>query len=152
MKFSSQEVALLRALQGDAAASLADLAATAGVATSTAWRKVQEFEKLGLIRGRVALLDPAQADARLCVFATVRLADHAEASIAAFATVIRAHPEIMEAHAVSGTADYILKIRCRDVETYEQFMTHTLLRSPVVKSVVSSFSLKELKYTTALPL
>ena len=117
MKFSSQEVALLRALQGDAASSLADLAATAGVATSTAWRKVQEFEKLGLIRGRVALLDPAQADARLCVFATVRLADHAEASIAAFATVIRAHPEIMEAHAVSGTADYILKIRCRDVET-----------------------------------
>ncbi len=152
MKFSDQEAALLRVLQGDAALSLSDLAEQAGMATSTAWRKVQEFEKLGLIRGRVALLDPARADVRLCVFATVRLADHAEASIAGFATVIRAHPEIMEAHAISGTADYILKIRCRDVEAYETFMTHTLLRSPFVKSVVSSFSLKELKYTTALPL
>lgn len=152
MKFSDQERRLLGAMQSNAAASLAELAQAAGMATSTVWRKVQEFEKVGLIKGRVALLDPAKADARLCVFATVRLSDHAEASIAGFATVIAAHSQIMEAHAVSGTADYILKIRCRDVEAYETFMTHTLLRSPFVKSVVSSFSLKELKYTTALPL
>ena len=152
MKFSDQERALLRALQADAAASLAELAERAGMATSTVWRKVQEFENLGLLKGRVALLDPAKADVRLCVFATVRLADHAEAAIAGFASVIRSHPQIMEAHAISGTADYILKIRCKDVEAYEAFMTHSLLRSPFVKSVVSSFSLKELKYTTALPL
>ncbi|MDX8350820.1 Lrp/AsnC family transcriptional regulator [Cognatiyoonia sp. IB215182] len=152
MKFSDQEQTLLRILQGNAALSLAELAEQSGMATSTVWRKVQEFENIGLLKGRVALLDPAKADARLCVFATVRLADHAEASIAGFATIIRSHPEIMEAHAISGTADYILKIRCKDVEAYEAFMTHTLLRSPLVKSVVSSFSLKELKYTTALPL
>ncbi|MCK0095261.1 Lrp/AsnC family transcriptional regulator [Yoonia sp. F2084L] len=152
MEFSDQERRLLVAMQANAAASLAELADKAGIATSTVWRKVQEFEKLGLIKGRVALLDPAKADVRLCVFATVRLSDHGEASIAGFATVIDAHPQIMEAHAVSGTADYILKIRCRDVEAYEAFMTHTLLRSKFVKSVVSSFSLKELKYTTALPL
>ncbi len=152
MKLSDQERRLLQAVQADAAASLANLAAAAGIATSTAWRKVQEFEKLGLIKGRVALLDPALADARLCVFATVRLGDHSEEAIAGFATVIRSHPQIMEAHAISGTADYMLKIRCRDVEGYETFMTHHLLRSRYVKSVVSSFSLKELKYTTALPL
>jgi len=152
MKYSDQERALLGALQADAAASLAELAERAGMATSTVWRKVQEFEKLGLIKGRVALLDPVLADARLCVFATVRLDDHSEDAIAGFARVIRSHSQIMEAHAISGTADYMLKIRCRDVEVYEAFMTHHLLRSPFVKSVVSSFSLKELKYTTALPL
>lgn len=152
MKFSDQDRSLLKALQSNAGASLADLAERAGIATSTAWRKVQEFEATGLLRRRVALLDPAKANVRLCVFATVRLADHAESAIAGFASVISAHPQIMEAHAISGTADYILKIRCADVETYETFMTHTLLRSPFVKSVVSSFSLKELKYTTALPL
>ncbi|WP_341367202.1 Lrp/AsnC family transcriptional regulator [Yoonia sp. BS5-3] len=152
LEFSDQERALLRVLQGDAGLSLAELAEAAGMASSTVWRKVQEFEKLGLIRGRVALLDPAKADARLCVFATVRLSDHAEEAIAGFSAVIAAHPEIMEAHAISGSADYILKIRCADVESYERFMTQSLLRSPLVKSVVSSFSLKELKYTTALPL
>ena len=152
MKFSGQEWALLQALQSNAALSLAELAEVAGVGTSTAWRKVQEFEAAGIIRGRVALLDPARTGAGLCIFATVRLSDHSEATIAAFSRVIRSHPEIMEAHSISGTSDYMLKIRCADVAAYEAFMTHNLLRNDTVKSVESSFSLKELKYTTALPL
>lgn len=152
MKFSDQERELLRALQRDGAASLAELGARAGMAASTVWRKLQEFDAAGLIRGRVALLDPGRAGARLCIFASVRLADHSESAVAAFASIVRSHPEIMEAHKISGTSDYILKIRCADVEAYEAFMSHNLLRSPHVKSVVSSFSLKELKYTTELPL
>lgn len=152
MKFSDQEKALLRALQSNAALSLAELAEAAGVGTSTAWRKVQEFESVGILRGRVALLDPAKAGAGLCIFATVRLVDHSEATIAAFSRVIRSHPEIMEAHSISGASDYMLKIRCGDVAAYEAFMTHNLLRNEAVKSVESSFALKELKYTTALPL
>jgi len=152
MKFSDQELSLLRELQRDAAASLAELAERTGMASSTVWRKVQEFEAAGLLVRRVALLDPAKAGRRLCIFATVRLADHSEAAIAGFSRLVATHPEIMEAHAVSGTADYILKIRCSDVEAYEHFMSHNLLRTPFVKSVVSSFSLRQLKYTTALPL
>lgn len=122
------------------------------MAASTVWRKVQELEATGVIRGRVALLDPKKAGLGLCVFATVRLAEHGEAAVAGFASIVRSHPEIMEAHAISGTADYILKIRCADVESYEVFMSQVLLRSAIVKSVVSSFSLRELKYTTELPL
>lgn len=152
MKFSDQERALLRAIQSDAGASLSDLAEQVGMATSTVWRKLQEFEASGLIRSKVSLLDPARADVRLCTFATVRLVDHSEDAIARFAAMIAAHPQIMEAHAISGSADYMLKIRSRDVDAYEAFMTQTLLRSELVKSVVSSFSLKQLKYTTALPL
>ena len=149
---SDTDRALLRLLQADASLSLAELAERAGVATSTVWRRVQEYEASGLIKGRVALLDPALADARLCVFASVRLADHDEASVRGFATLVAAHPEILEAHAIAGSADYMLKIRCRDVESYEAFMTQTLLRNGHIKSVNSAFSLKQLKYTTALPL
>lgn len=152
MKISDQDRRLLEALQADSNQSLADLAATCGIGTSTVWRKVQDFEAAGLIKGRVALLDPKAAGAGLCVFATVRLQTHSEETVNAFARILRSHPEIMEAHAISGTADYILKVRCRDVESYEAFMTKTLLRSEVVKSVNSTFSLNELKYTTALPL
>lgn len=143
---------LLSALQQDAGQSLAELAEAANLATSTVWRKVQEFEKAGLITGRVALLNPKAVGAGLCTFATVRLNDHSEDAINAFARVVATSPRIMEAHAISGAADYMLKIRCRDVEDYEQFLTHHLLRRPEVRSVVSAFSLKTLKFTTALPL
>jgi Lrp/AsnC family transcriptional regulator len=152
MKFSDQDRAILRAIQADASASLAALSEAMGMAPSTLWRKLQDFEASGLIRRRVALLDPAKAGVKLCVFAQVTLASHAEEAVAAFARMVGAHPEILECHAVSGTADYILKIRVADVEAYEAFMTAHLLRSPHVRAVVSSFSLRELKSTTALPL
>ncbi len=152
MEFTYQERLLLREIQADASASLAELGERAGMAASTVWRKLQEFEAAGLIRGRVALLDPAKAGAKLCVFAQVSLENHAEATVKGFVRMVLGHPEILECHAVSGTADYIMKIRVADVEAYEAFMSANLLRSQHVRTVVSSFSLRELKYTTALPL
>ncbi len=152
MQLSDPERALLREMQRDAGQPLAALGRRVGMAQSTVSRKLQEFEAAGLIRGRVVLLDPSRAGAKLCVFASVSLEDHSEEAVRDFAAIVAAHPEILECHAVSGTADYILKIRVADVEAYEQFMTHALLRNPHVRSVVSSFSLKEIKYATALPL
>ncbi|KRS15990.1 Lrp/AsnC family transcriptional regulator [Roseovarius indicus] len=151
MKFSDQEKALLREIQQDSAASLAALADRVGMAQSTLWRKLQEFDAAGIVTARVALLDPAKVGAKLCVFATVSLQDHSEASLAAFSRLVDRHPEILECHAITGTADYMLKIHTADVESYEHFMTHALLRSDVVQAVHSSFSLKALKRTTSLP-
>ena len=152
MKFSDLERQLLREIQADASLSLAELSARIGMAQSTLWRKLQEFEVAGVIRARVALLDPAKVGAKLCVLAQISLADHSEASVSGFTALVRRLPEVLECHSVSGQADYMLKVRVRDVEAYEVFMSHNLLRSPFVRAVMSSFVLKEIKATTALPL
>jgi Lrp/AsnC family transcriptional regulator len=152
MEFTDPERMLLREIQRDSALSLAELSTRCGMAQSTVWRKLQEFEAAGLIRARVALLDPAKVGAKLCVLASIRLHDHSEEAVAGFTRMVGHHPEILECHSVSGTADYILKVRVADVEAYEAFMSLNLLRSPYVRSVVSSFVLKEIKATTALPL
>ena len=152
MELNDQEKALLREIQRDVATPLAELGSRVGMAQSTVWRKLQEFEAAGLVRARVALLDPAKAGAKLCVFAAISLEDHTDEAVRDFAAIVTAHPEILECHAVSGTSDYILKIRVADVEAYDRFMTQTLLRNRHVRSVVSSFALREVKYATALPL
>lgn len=142
----------MREIQRDASRSLGALSEETGVAQSTLWRRLQEFEASGLIRGRVAVLDADRAGCKLCVLANVSLHDHTEEAVAAFSNLVQRHPEIMECHAVSGNSDYIIKVRVSDVEAYERFMTHNLLRNPHVRSVVSSFSLKEIKYATEVPL
>jgi len=152
MELTDPERAILREIQRDTSISLGDIAQRVGMAQSTVWRKLQDLEAAGVIRGRVALLNPAKTGSKLCVFASVSLSDHSAEALDDFARVVGSHPEIMECHALSGTADYILKVRVADVEAYEQFMTHNLLRNAHVRSVVSSFALKELKYTTELPL
>lgn len=152
MEFSDHEKAILREMQADASRPLAELSARTGIAPSTLWRKVNELEAAGVIRARVALLDPAKVGAKLCVLAQISLADHSEASVAGFTALVRRLPEVLECHSLSGQADYMLKVRVRDVEAYESFMSYNLLRSPFVRAVVSSFVLKEIKATTALPL
>ncbi|MCY1127985.1 Lrp/AsnC family transcriptional regulator [Frigidibacter sp. RF13] len=152
MEISPQEIPILREIQRDAALSLAELSSRTGIAQSTLWRKLNEMEAAGVIRARVALLDPAKVGAKLCVLAQISLMDHSEACVTGFTQLVRRLPEVLECHSVSGQADYMLKVRCRDVEAYEAFMSHHLLRSGFVRAVQSSFVLKEIKATTALPL
>jgi len=100
----------------------------------------------------VTLLDPGKLDLKLCVIAHVTLEDHHEEAVASFASVVLERPEIMECYALSGAFDYMLKIRASDVESYEAFMTRYLMRNPHVRTVVSSFVLRELKFSTELPI
>jgi DNA-binding Lrp family transcriptional regulator len=143
---------LLQLLQADGSLSLAELAEKSGMSQSSAWRKVQDLETAGVIRKRVTLLDPRKLDLKLCVVAHVTLEDHHEEAVASFAAVVQDRPEIMECFALSGTSDYMLKIRAKDVEDYDAFMTRYLMRNPHVRTVVSSFVLRELKFSTELPI
>ena len=152
MKLSDRDKAILREIQRDATASLAVLSERLSMAQSTLWRKLNDLESTGVVTGRVALLDPAKVGAKLCVLALVRLEDHSEEAVAGFTRLVSLHSEILECFKVSGAADYILKIRTADVEAYEAFQTRHLLRSPWVRSVQSSFVLREVKATTELPL
>ena len=152
MELSHQQKALLREIQRDSSLSVAELAERTGTAQSTAWRRLQEFDASGVVRGRVVLLDPDKVDAGFCVFANITLADHSEQAIAGFDSLVKNHTEIQECHKLTGSADYILKIRTKDVAAYEDFMTRNLLRSAYVGAVASSVSLKQLKSTTELPL
>ncbi|RVT85553.1 Lrp/AsnC family transcriptional regulator [Rhodobacteraceae bacterium CCMM004] len=151
MERSDPERALLREVQRDVTTPLAELGRRVGMAQSTVWRKLQEFEAAGLLTARVALLDPVRAGVPLCIFADVTLADHAETTIAGFTALVRAHAEVIECHAVAGASDYVLKIRAADMAAYERFLSGVLLRSQHIRSVQSAFSLKEIKHTTALP-
>ncbi|MEO0918195.1 MAG: Lrp/AsnC family transcriptional regulator [Pseudomonadota bacterium] len=152
MKLNDTDRRILREIQRDVTPSLAVLADRLAIAQSTLWRRINDLEASGVIAKRVALLTPGKVDARLCIFAQVTLEDHSEEAVDAFTRLVELHPEIQECHKVSGLADYVLKIRASDVEAYEMFQTRYLLRNPYVRSVQSSFVLKEVKATTELPL
>ena len=152
-KFSlnAADVAILRRLQIDAAATLEDIASSANLSTASAWRRVKALEEAGVIVGRVALLDPARVGWELCAFADVTLKDHSSGNRRSFERFVASAEEVMECHSLAGARDYLLKVRTADIEAYETFLMERLLAHPAVASAASSFSLRELKHTTALP-
>lgn len=152
MKFSKSETELLRAIQKDVSLSLAELASRCGMAQSTVWRKLQEFDANGLINGRVALINPKKAGCGLTVMTAIKLRDHKPDTGQAFESLVGECPEIVECLAVSGNSDYLLKVRVQDVESYESFLNSSLLCNPILRDVQSSFVLKEMKSTTEIPI
>jgi Lrp/AsnC family transcriptional regulator len=143
---------ILQILQGDADVSMAELGEQVGLSHTPCWRRVKKLEAAGYIRGRVVVLDPERLDLSVNVFVEVHLKAHDEASLNAFETAVREVDEVVEAYTVSGEKDFLLRVVVRDVASYEHLLKHRLVHLPSVGSLSSTFALRQVKYTTKLPL
>ena len=75
-----------------------------------------------------------------------------EPALERFEAAILKRPEVMECYLMTGDFDYLLRIVAADLSAYERFLVENLTRVPGVSSIRSSFALKQVKYSTALPL
>lgn len=152
MKLSSSDRRLLHALQDDVTQSQADLAAAAGLSRTSCWRRVRELEKSGLIRQKTALLDPKLAGFGIEVLLLVAMTEHTDENRRQFESHVQSLPQVLECFSVSGERDYMLQVIARDMDCYTDFLNSQILRHPAVRSASSTFVLKRVKYSTALPL
>ncbi len=143
---------ILALLQEDARLTQAELAKRLAMSQTSCWRRVRQLEESGVIARRVALVDPRAVDLTVSVIASVSLTEHSDANRASFELLVASRPEVVECYSMTGDRDYMLRVVVRDVEAYDRFLTTQLLHHPAVASASSSFALKQVKYTTALPL
>ena len=142
---------LLQALQTDVTQSQVDLAATAGLSRTSCWRRVRELEKSGLIRQKVALLDPKLAGFGIEVLLLVAMTEHTDENRRDFESHVCGLAHVLECFSVSGERDYMLQVVAKDMDSYTDFLNSQILKHPAVRSASSTFVLKRVKYSTALP-
>jgi len=151
MELDPTDRAILSLLQADASLSHAEVGERAGVSAASAWRRIKRLEEEGILRGRVALVDAGRAGLTVQVVVTVTLRSHGDGQREAFEKWAREHPEITTCYALTGDKDYVLHVVVRDMAAYDHFLTGDLLHRDYVASASSSIVLREIKYTTALP-
>jgi Lrp/AsnC family transcriptional regulator len=151
-ELSRSERRLLDAMQKDTTLSQIDLAELSGKSRTSIWRLIREFEEAGLIEGKVALLNPKQLGLQFHVMLSVSMVKHTDRTRKEFEAHVQSLPEVMECYSVSGDRDYVLLIISKDMESYNTFLNTQILDHPSVHSASSSFALRRVKYTTALPL
>ena len=142
---------ILAALQGDASLPIAELAESVGLSSNACWRRVKRLEEAGIIRRRVALLDPAKLGLGVTVFVSVRTNEHAEEWLEKFAKGVADIPEVVEFYRMSGDVDYLLKVMVADIAHYDRVYKR-LIKVAKLSDVSSSFAMEQIKYTTAVPL
>ncbi len=143
---------ILAVLQDNARVANVDLAGRVGVSASPCWRRVRELEESGVISRYVTLAEPAALGLQVSVFVQVTLEKQIEAALEHFESAVLARPEVMECYLMTGDADYHLRVVAEDLPAYERFLMDHLTRVPGIANIRSSFALKQVKYTTALPL
>lgn len=151
MNLSNSERKLLMALQQDVTLSQIELAERSGMSRTSVWRSVRELEDAGVIRNKVALLDPKLLGLQIHVLLSVTMVAHSDKVRQSFETHVEGLSEVMECFSVSGERDYVLQIISRDMESYNEFLNTKILHHASVHSASSSFALRRVKYTTALP-
>ena len=142
---------ILRLLQDDATLAVADVAKKVGLSTTPCWRRIQKMEEDGVIKGRVAVLEPTKINAGVTVFVSVKTNEHNEAWMRKFATVVEDFTEVVEFYRMSGDVDYLLRVVVPDIAAYDAFYKK-LIGKIALTDVSSSFAMGQIKYTTALPL
>ena len=143
---------LLDLLQKDGRITNLELAERVALSPSACLRRVRALEEAGVIRGYVALLDPAKIGLGLLAFVTVKLEKRGRMPTDAFARACRDWPEVAACHATTGDMDYLLRVHVADLAHFSRFVMDSLLKHPGVIDVKSSFVLEQVKETTALPI
>jgi Lrp/AsnC family transcriptional regulator len=141
---------LLELLQEDATRPVAELGALVGLSATPCWKRIQRLERDGVIRGRVALLDPAKVGAAVTVFVSLRTSHHSREWLDQFAKTVRDIPEVMEFYRMAGDVDYMLRVVVPDIAAYDTFYKR-LTDMPGLTDVTSRFAMETIKSTTVLP-
>lgn len=142
---------ILNILQQDASLPIAEIAKRVGLSVTPCWRRVQRLDEIGVIRRRVALLDPQKVGANISVFVSVRTNEHNADWLKTFADTVAAMPEVVEFYRMSGEIDYLLRVVVPDIEHYDAFYKK-LIGSVKLSDVSSSFAMEQIKFTTMLPI
>ena len=142
---------IVRALQRDAGLSQAALAEKAGASSASVWRRVRNLEREGVLGATVRLADPARLGRSVNVMCQVRMHRQTVDARAEFEQFIEGREEIVECYAMSGEWDYLLRIAVRDVADYDRFIRQGVLAHPSVANAASNFALRQVKYTTEIP-
>lgn len=141
---------ILACLQEDATLPVAEIAARAGLSVSPCWRRIQRLEETGVIRRRVALLDPDRMGVGVTVFVSIRTNRHNAAWSRDFCAAVQRIPEVTEFYRMSGQTDYLLRVVVPDIAAWDRIYNR-LIETAELFDVTSSFAMETLKYTTALP-
>lgn len=141
---------ILACLQEDASLSVAEIAERVGLSSTPCWRRIQNLEKAGVIRGRVALLDPELMNVGVTVFVGLKTNQHNYEWLEAFAKAVAEVEEVVEFYRMSGDIDYLLRIVVPDIAAYDAVYKR-LIKLADLSDVSSSFAMERIKYTTALP-
>lgn len=122
-----------------------------GLSASACQRRLSRLRKDGVIRGDVAIVNPAKVGRSLTMIVEVTLERERADDLAAFKQAMRDHPQVMQCYYVTGDKDLVLIVAMRDMQEFERFQQTFCTENPAVSRFSTSVVVDPVKVSLALP-
>lgn len=146
------DLKILDLLQRQGRISMTDLGEQIGLSTSPCSERVKRLERAGLITGYHARVNPVALGKPLLVFMEVTLSQKSPQIFETIRREIGQMPEVLECHLISGSFDYLIKLRLRAMSEYRELLGTILKTVPVPAQSNSYVVMEEVKESTVLSL
>mgnify|MGYP001015494299 CR=1 FL=1 len=150
-ELSKQEVELLRLLQKNSRFDISDLTDRLNMSRTSVYDRIKKLENEGYIKEYVALIDPRKVGLNFTVIVDISLNTQRIDYVEEFLEKISGLDEIMEAYVTGGVFDIVLKVIVKDPDAFNDFVTQKLSAIPHISKIQSSFVMRYIKQTSALP-
>ena len=142
---------IIRAVQADGRITIADLAETVGLSPTPCARRLERLQKDGVITGYGARVDPRKIGLPVTIFVSVELEAQGADVINNFERAVSAFEEVMECYLMTGSRDFLLREVAADLDAFDAFLEHRLMKVKGVRNMRSNFALRALVRRDVLP-
>ena len=136
---------ILLLLQGGGRMTNAALADAVGLTPTPMLQRMRRLEQSGVIKGYMAIVDPAKVGKPILAFVHVTLKGHGLALHKKLLDIVEGLEEVIECHHIAGDEDFLLKVAARDIAELEGFLLRRLSTSGVIGRVKTTFVLSTSK-------
>lgn len=143
---------ILSALKDNARLSVAEIARRVGLSKTPVAARIRALEETGLITGYTAILSPGKLGLNHVTYVQVSLSDTREKALREFNTAIRQITEVEECYMIAGNFDYLVKVRCQDIQGFRQVLGETISGLPHVASTSSFMAMEAIVESAAVSL
>lgn len=143
---------ILTELQINGRISNIDLSKKVGLSPTPCLERVRRLERTGVIEGYQAVLNAEAIGANMLVFVEITLEKTAQDVFSDFSKAVEKLDEILECHLVSGSFDYLLKTRVKNMASYRKLLGETLLKLPSVSASRTYVVMEEVKSNRPIPI
>jgi Lrp/AsnC family transcriptional regulator, leucine-responsive regulatory protein len=150
-KIDSVDLKILRILQDNSKVTNLDLSRRVGLSPAPTLERVKKLETTGIIESYHAKVNPSSIGLNVKTFVLVNLAWKKENALNNFLSKIQEIEEIVECFIITGEADFMMKIICKDIPTYEQLLFKTLSQIEEIERLKTLMTLSTVKDSKTLP-
>jgi DNA-binding Lrp family transcriptional regulator len=148
MQLDPTDLKILALLQADGRISNQDLAEKVFLSASSCLRRVRMLEESGVISHYRAVLDPNVIGLEVDAFVQVTMRRDVEHWHENFSKAILSWPEVVGTYIITGDANYLLRVRARNLKHYSSFVLERLYKTTGVLDIRSNIVLQTLKDST----